>query len=132
MEHSPREANRFCSWSVNSSHFMKPEGSLPHSQVPATSLCSETDQSSPGPISLFLKIHLNIILPSTPGCSKWSLSLRVPYQNLCMRLFSAPIRATCPVRLIFLDLITPTILGEQYRSLSCSLCRWLSFDRRNV
>ena len=33
-----------------------------------------------------------------------------------------PIRATCPAHLILLDFITRTILGEDYRSLSFSLC----------
>ena len=40
-------------------------------------------------------------------------------------LYSSPIRATCPAHLILLDFITRTVLGEQYRSFSSSLCNLL-------
>jgi hypothetical protein len=67
------------------------------------------------------KIHLNIVLPSTPESSKWTLSIRFPNRYpVC-----TPIRATCHALLILLDLITRTILSEQYRSLSSSLCSLL-------
>ena len=40
-------------------------------------------------ISNFLMIHLNIILPSIPRSSKWSLCFRFPNQNpMCTSLFS--------------------------------------------
>jgi len=46
--------------------FMEPEGSLPHSQVPSTCPYSEPANLVHTPTSHFLKIELNIILPSTP------------------------------------------------------------------
>jgi hypothetical protein len=49
------------------------------------------------PTSHFLKIHLNIILPSTPGSLKWSLSLRLPNQNPVYTFFLPHTRyLSCP------------------------------------
>ena len=74
-----------------------------------------------GPPSHFLKIHLNIILPSTPGSSKRSLYIKSPPKP-CMHLFSTPYMLHAPPILFS---ITRTVFGEQYRSLSSSLCSFL-------
>ena len=48
LEQSPsREANRFSASQEIPPHFMESEGSLPHSQFPATCPYPEPDQSSP-------------------------------------------------------------------------------------
>jgi hypothetical protein len=44
----------------------------------------------------------------------------------------SPIRATCPAHLILLDFITRTILGEEYRLFSYSLCNFLRKIRKVI
>jgi len=74
---------------------MELEGSLRHLQVPPpTCTYPEPVQSSPCPAPFqFLKFHLNVILPPTPGSSKWPLSLRFRLPEVCMQL-SSPLH-TC-------------------------------------
>ena len=72
------------------------------------------------PTSHLLEFHPNIH-SSTPRSPQWSLPLRFPHQDPIHPL-SSPIRATCPAHLILLDFITRTMLGEEYRSFSSSLC----------
>ena len=64
-----------------------------------------------GPTSQFLKIHLNIILPSMPGSSQWFFPSGFPTKTLNTPLLS-PIRATCHSHLFLPDFITWTILGK--------------------
>ena len=76
------------------------------------------------PTSHLLEIHHNIIHPSTPMSPQWSLSLRFPHQDPThppllthTRHMPSPSHSS--------RFIIRTILGEQYRLFSSSLCSLL-------
>ena len=97
------------------------DGSLPHSQEPDTiSYLSHIDPVH-APTSHVLMIYFNIILPSTPGSSKWSLSLRFLHQNpvyTCAR----PHTCYMPRPPHYFRLDQPKDIGWGVQIISFSLC----------
>ena len=84
------------------------------------------NQIDPGHASTFhfRNIHLNIIRRLGLELPSLFFPSDFPTKSVYKPL-RFPIRATYPAHLIFLDLITQTLLGEGYRSLSSSLCSFL-------
>jgi hypothetical protein len=60
--------------------------------------------------SHFLKIHLNINLPSMHRSSKWSFSFRFPHQKPCIRLSSLPYALHSPPISLF-SILSPEKYG---------------------
>ena len=84
----------------------------------ATSIQSIPPHPTSWRSTLILSSHLRLGLPS--GLFPSAFPTKILHTPL-----HSPIRDTCPTHLILLDLITRTILGEEYRSLSPSLCCFL-------
>ena len=118
------EQNQFSVGHEIPPHFMEPEYSILYSQVPTTCPYTEPAWSSPNPPhptswrSIYISSHLFLGHPSGLFASGFLT------KSLYMPLLS-PICATCFTQLILLYVIPRTILGEQYRSLSSSLCHFL-------
>ena len=94
-----------------------------HKRTPPVSILGQPNPSTcPHPTSwisiLILSTHLRLGLPS--GLLPSGFPTKTLYTPL-----SSPIRATCSAHLILLDFITRTILGEEYKSFSFSLCSLL-------
>ena len=74
--------------------------------------------------SHILKVHLNIILPSTSGSHKWSLSFRFPQQDP-LYAFTFPHTRYMPRPSHSFRFTHPNNTGEEYRPFSSSLRSFL-------
>ena len=78
------------------------------------------------PTSYFLKIHLNIILPSMPGSPNWSLPLRFPHQN---SVYASPL---FPILLHALPISFFSILSPNNIGWGVQIIQLLIMQRENI
>jgi hypothetical protein len=120
MKHSPSwEANRFSTTQEFLRILWNPKVHYLIQKFPPTLSFLSYLNPVHAPTSHFLKIHLNIIPPPTPGSSKWPLSFRFPHQN---PLYTSTLPHTCylprPSHSSRVD-------HSNNKSLSSSLCSFL-------
>jgi hypothetical protein len=104
---------------------MEPEGLFPRLQEPATCPYPEPARCRPYPTSHFLKFYFNINLPSTPGSSQMVSIPQVSPPKSCIPPSHIPYSCYIPRPSHYSRFDRPNNIGEEYKSLSFSVCSFL-------